>query len=91
MPPRRQAASIPRKVPITNERMKPQPTRKIEYGRVLRMISVTGTCCAVDMPRLPVRMLCRYVGYARQIGSSAEPSDAFSCLMRSGLFWIAVP
>ena len=35
---------MPRKVPITNETMKPQPTRKIEYGSVLRMISVTGTC-----------------------------------------------
>ena len=41
-PPRRQAANIPIAVPITNERKKATPTRKIEYGSVCPTTWDTG-------------------------------------------------
>ena len=40
--PRRQAATIPIPIPITNASRKATPTRKIEYGSVLPMTSETG-------------------------------------------------
>ena len=67
------------------------PTRKIDHGSVFRITSVTGTWFAVETPRFPVNVLARYFGYADQIGSSAPPSEASSCLSTSGLFRIASP
>ena len=55
------------------------PTRKIDHGSVFLITSVTGTWLAVEMPRFPVKMFARYVGYAIQIGSS-DPRDAFELL-----------
>ena len=58
---------------------------------MFRTTSVTGTWFAVETPRFPVNVLQRYFGYADQIGSSDDPSDAWSCLSTSGLFRIASP
>ena len=66
MPPRRQAATSPTSVPITNARIVVVPTSTSVQGRACKTSWATASGKNVkEMPKCPCAMLPRYVKYAR--------------------------
>ena len=70
-------------MPITNAKRNATPTRKIEYGSVRPITSLTGDGkFEVEIPKSPCRSCPRYVMYPWSSGSFWNPSE-------SRRFWIA--